>query len=313
MILYSGTLEPYQGTPLLLASMADVAQTHPDAVLVVMGGREDQVNELQEQVDALGLRRHRPADRHRSLPLGPGLPHGSRCAGVPPRTRTQHSAENLLVPAFGSSHCGDRHRQPHPGARRVVQRSRPSVGTGPRARHPIIAWTKAQLATRRPKALWPSRPTTASSAMSAKSHGRTPMWVGTKPMLRPSPRRRSHPRHRGTRADGSTQSAFTRPLDRTDGGRNGDSACRSGEAWNQRTHAAASDKQREGGIVNVVVTGAAGFIGSHLSEALCAAGHRVLGLDCITDYYDPERKETKPPRARLTPRISFRRDRSAKR
>jgi UDP-glucuronate 4-epimerase len=42
--------------------------------------------------------------------------------------------------------------------------------------------------------------------------------------------------------------------------------------------------------VNVVVTGAAGFIGSHLSEALCAAGHQVLGLDCITDYYDPSEK-----------------------
>jgi len=42
--------------------------------------------------------------------------------------------------------------------------------------------------------------------------------------------------------------------------------------------------------VNVVVTGAAGFIGSHLSEALCASGHQVLGLDCITDYYDPREK-----------------------
>jgi UDP-glucuronate 4-epimerase len=43
--------------------------------------------------------------------------------------------------------------------------------------------------------------------------------------------------------------------------------------------------------VNVVVTGAAGFIGSHLSEALCAAGHRVLGIDCLTDYYDPLEKQ----------------------
>ena len=42
--------------------------------------------------------------------------------------------------------------------------------------------------------------------------------------------------------------------------------------------------------MNVVVTGAAGFIGSHLSEALCASGHQVLGLDCITDYYDPREK-----------------------
>src|SRR5258707_3569083 len=35
-----------------------------------------------------------------------------------------------------------------------------------------------------------------------------------------------------------------------------------------------------------VVTGAAGFIGSHLSEALLARGDDVVGLDCFTDYYD---------------------------
>src|SRR5215470_4484966 len=40
-----------------------------------------------------------------------------------------------------------------------------------------------------------------------------------------------------------------------------------------------------------VVTGAAGFIGSHLSEALVAAGHEVIGIDCLTDYYDPGLKE----------------------
>jgi UDP-glucuronate 4-epimerase len=39
------------------------------------------------------------------------------------------------------------------------------------------------------------------------------------------------------------------------------------------------------------VTGAAGFIGSHLAEALIAAGHDVVGLDCFTDYYDPALKE----------------------
>ncbi len=39
------------------------------------------------------------------------------------------------------------------------------------------------------------------------------------------------------------------------------------------------------------VTGAAGFIGSHLAEALTAAGHEVVGFDCFTDYYDPALKE----------------------
>jgi UDP-glucuronate 4-epimerase len=34
-----------------------------------------------------------------------------------------------------------------------------------------------------------------------------------------------------------------------------------------------------------VVTGAAGFIGSHLCESLLDAGHAVVGIDCFTDYY----------------------------
>ena len=39
------------------------------------------------------------------------------------------------------------------------------------------------------------------------------------------------------------------------------------------------------------VTGAAGFIGSHLSGALAVAGHEVVGLDSFNDYYDPRLKE----------------------
>jgi UDP-glucuronate 4-epimerase len=40
-----------------------------------------------------------------------------------------------------------------------------------------------------------------------------------------------------------------------------------------------------------VVTGAAGFIGSQLSEKLLQAGHEVVAVDCFTDYYDPALKE----------------------
>jgi nucleoside-diphosphate-sugar epimerase len=40
-----------------------------------------------------------------------------------------------------------------------------------------------------------------------------------------------------------------------------------------------------------LVTGAAGFIGSHLAEALLARGEDVVAVDLFTDYYDPALKE----------------------
>ena len=39
-----------------------------------------------------------------------------------------------------------------------------------------------------------------------------------------------------------------------------------------------------------VVTGCAGFVGSHLTDALVGAGHEVLGVDALSDYYDPKLK-----------------------
>ncbi len=38
---------------------------------------------------------------------------------------------------------------------------------------------------------------------------------------------------------------------------------------------------------HALVTGAAGFLGSHLSERLLGEGLAVTGVDCFTDYYDP--------------------------
>jgi UDP-glucuronate 4-epimerase len=41
----------------------------------------------------------------------------------------------------------------------------------------------------------------------------------------------------------------------------------------------------------ILVTGAAGFIGSHVAQALLARGDTVIGLDNLNDYYDPARKQ----------------------
>lgn len=40
----------------------------------------------------------------------------------------------------------------------------------------------------------------------------------------------------------------------------------------------------------ILVTGSAGFIGFHLSQKLLDLGYRVIGVDALTDYYDPELK-----------------------
>ena len=40
----------------------------------------------------------------------------------------------------------------------------------------------------------------------------------------------------------------------------------------------------------ILVTGAAGFIGSNASQILASRGDRVIGLDNLNDYYDPARK-----------------------
>jgi len=57
--------------------------------------------------------------------------------------------------------------------------------------------------------------------------------------------------------------------------------------------------------MKALVTGAAGFIGSHLSEHLVQAGHTVVGIDVFTDYYPRSRKEQNLATLRDTDRFTL--------
>jgi UDP-glucuronate 4-epimerase len=55
----------------------------------------------------------------------------------------------------------------------------------------------------------------------------------------------------------------------------------------------------------IVVTGAAGFVGSHLSEQLLSAGHSVVGMDAFIPYYPRPIKERNLARLRQESQFSF--------
>jgi UDP-glucuronate 4-epimerase len=55
-----------------------------------------------------------------------------------------------------------------------------------------------------------------------------------------------------------------------------------------------------------LVTGSAGFLGSHLVDALLDSGHEIVGIDAFTDYYARDVKEANIARARARPGFSFR-------
>jgi UDP-glucuronate 4-epimerase len=59
--------------------------------------------------------------------------------------------------------------------------------------------------------------------------------------------------------------------------------------------------------MKILVTGAAGFIGSHVAQALLARGDTVVGLDNLNDYYDVRLKAARLDRLRESPGFGFHR------
>ncbi len=57
-----------------------------------------------------------------------------------------------------------------------------------------------------------------------------------------------------------------------------------------------------------LVTGAAGFIGYHLAKKLIREGHRVIGVDCFTDYYDIEIKKRNVAELLCNPNFTLHRE-----
>ncbi|KAI3449116.1 hypothetical protein Pfo_005781 [Paulownia fortunei] len=64
-----------------------------------------------------------------------------------------------------------------------------------------------------------------------------------------------------------------------------------GPNFEKRVRASAKIRSRNG--ISVLVTGAAGFVGTHVSAALKRRGDGVLGLDNFNDYYDPSLKRAR--------------------
>ena len=54
-----------------------------------------------------------------------------------------------------------------------------------------------------------------------------------------------------------------------------------------------------------LITGAAGFIGFHLSKRLVAEGHSIVGLDNLNTYYDPKLKQARLSQLQELPNFDF--------
>ncbi|MFO1267886.1 MAG: SDR family NAD(P)-dependent oxidoreductase [Rubrivivax sp.] len=57
--------------------------------------------------------------------------------------------------------------------------------------------------------------------------------------------------------------------------------------------------------MKILITGAAGFIGSHAAQRLLARGDEVVGLDNLNDYYDVQLKQARLAKLQPHPRFRF--------
>lgn len=57
--------------------------------------------------------------------------------------------------------------------------------------------------------------------------------------------------------------------------------------------------------MRTIVTGVAGFVGSHLAEELLRQGHHVIGIDCFTPYYDARLKRSNLAPLHESPGFTF--------
>ncbi|KAG9156897.1 hypothetical protein Leryth_015502 [Lithospermum erythrorhizon] len=64
-----------------------------------------------------------------------------------------------------------------------------------------------------------------------------------------------------------------------------------GDAWEKRVRASAKIRSHNG--ISVLVTGAAGFVGTHVSAALKRRGDGIVGIDNFNNYYDPNLKRAR--------------------
>ena len=283
VILYSGTLEPYQGVQLLLESMTDVARTHPHAVLVVVGGREDQVEELRHRAEELGI-----SDTVRLVGMLPAtlVPACMMAADVlvSPRERGRNTPLKIFS---------------------YLRSGRPIVATDIVSHTQVLdqRLLRARCHRRPPglaRGIRPSSTTARSVPGPTEGARRLQGEFGIERYVGGVARAYYHVGARGTDPASIAQAAER--IRATVAGHRSDAggpavappAARAGASGRERSEDPRRrwrDRTRKGGRMNVVVTGAAGFIGSHLTESLCASGMEVLGIDCLTDYYDPEEKQ----------------------